>query len=51
MILPYDFQNAATSFGATVYSPTEDPLDPDAVVNLCTIGSHTSFRKVNVPAE
>jgi hypothetical protein len=42
-----DYQNASTSFGATVHPPTEDPLDPDAVVNLCTVGSHYSFKKVN----
>jgi hypothetical protein len=44
-----DFQSASTSFAATVHPPTEDPLDPGALVNLCTLGSHTSFRKVNVP--
>jgi len=44
-----DYLTATTSFAATVYSPTEDPLDPDAVVNLCTVGAHTAFRKVSVP--
>lgn len=44
-----EYQNASTWFGATVHPPTEDPLDPDAAVNLCTAGSHASFRKVNVP--
>ncbi len=44
-----DYLNATTHFAATVYPPTEDPLDPDAIVNLCTLGSHTMFRKVAVP--
>ena len=44
-----DYLTATTSFAATVFSPTEDPLDPDAMVNLCTIGAHTAFRKVTVP--
>jgi hypothetical protein len=47
-----DFQSADTSFAATVYADTDqDPIDPDAEVSLCTIGSHTSFRKVNVREE
>jgi hypothetical protein len=44
-----DYQTASTTFAATVHPPTEDPLDPAAVVNICTVGSHTSFRKVNSP--
>ena len=50
-ILDFDdeFQNAATSFAATVHPAEESPLNPDAVVNLCTVGSHFSFKKVNVP--
>ena len=34
---------------ATVYPPTADPLDPTEVPNVCTVGAHTSYRKVNVP--
>jgi hypothetical protein len=44
-----DYQNASTYFAATVHPPTEDPLDPDAAITICTVGSHHSFRKVNVP--
>lgn len=44
-----DYKTATTSFAATVHPPTEDPLDPDALVNLCTVGAHTAYRKVNVP--
>ena len=42
------YLTATTSFAATVHPPTEDPLDPDALVNLCTVGAHTAFRKVTV---
>ena len=44
-----DYETATTSFAATVHPPTEDPLDPDALVTICTVGAHTSYRKVNVP--
>jgi hypothetical protein len=44
-----DYRTATTSFAATVHPPTEDPLDPDAIVNLCTVGAHTAYRKVIVP--
>jgi len=43
-----DFQNATTTFAAKVYSPDQDPLDPDVFPGIiCTVGAHDSFRKVN----
>jgi hypothetical protein len=42
-----DFETATTLFGAVVYDPAEDPLDPAGSPMVCTQGQHTSFRKVD----
>jgi hypothetical protein len=49
MVVDFDkgFNTATTTFGADVYLPTQDPLDPNAVPVACSAGQHTSFRKVS----
>jgi hypothetical protein len=42
-----NFENATSNFGAKVYLPTQDPLDPAEQPFVCTIGQHTSMRKVS----
>ena len=41
------FENATSNFGAKVYLPTQDPLDPSEQPIACSIGQHTSARKVS----
>lgn len=40
------FENATSNFGAKVYLPTQDPFDPAEQPIACSIGQHTSMRKV-----
>ena len=42
-----DFRTATSNFGAKVYLPTQDPLDPAEQPIACSIGQHTSARKVS----
>lgn len=41
-----DYQTATTMFGAKVYLPFQDPLDPGEAPVACSQGQHDSFRKV-----
>ena len=49
MVVDFDptFQTATTSFGADVYLPFQNPLDPAESPVACSQGYHTSFIKVN----
>jgi hypothetical protein len=42
-----DFNTAITTFGAKVYLPTQDPLNPLELPVACSLGSHDEFRKVS----
>jgi hypothetical protein len=42
-----DFATALTTFGAKVYLPTQNPLDPAELPIACSLGSHDSFAKVS----
>ena len=41
------FDGATTVFGAQVYLPHQDPLDPAEVPVACSLGQHDSFVKLN----
>jgi hypothetical protein len=41
------FKTAITTFGAKVYLPTQNPLDPAEIPVACSLGSHDSFVKVS----
>lgn len=49
MVVEFDryYETAATSFGAKVYDPADNPLDPDAVPFICTVGQHDSLKRVS----
>jgi hypothetical protein len=42
------FETATSTFGARLYFPTQDPLDPTVTPFFCTVGQHTLLRKVSV---
>jgi hypothetical protein len=41
------FETATSTFGAKVYTPDQDPLDPTEQPIACSQGQHTSFRKIS----
>ena len=41
------FETATETFGAKVYLPTQDPLDPLEEPIACSVGQHTSVRKLS----
>jgi hypothetical protein len=49
LVIEFDkgFETASTTFGANVYLPFQDPLDPTEVPVACSAGTHDSFRKVS----
>jgi len=42
------FETATSDFGAILYIPGTDPLDPDNEPVLCTVGRHEVMKKVTV---